>query len=324
MPSSSYQRKPLKKRTRQADVTSSEAHTSVPRVANTARSRRKGPGRLKVSLGSVASLATLYFLFAPNVGFSAGPLLSSSGSNPMPQRTQETESPTAPDSSPTPGVSSGGRSDQNSAPDDLESLTGLARSRTVTIECLSDGRFSGIRDQSARDVGITQGSGWPLDPADVGAPNPARGTLIVTNGHVVADCIEDPTVFVAGRGGVSARIVAIDWDSDIAEAPDLALLAIDTTIPTLPVSRDVAVGQWVMAAGSPVGLEGTVTFGAIANIRGSTIFTDAAIGPGNSGGPLFDARGRVIGTNKAFYQDFQSLSIADGIDALCRELLRCD
>jgi S1-C subfamily serine protease len=73
-----------------------------------------------------------------------------------------------------------------------------------------------------------------------------------------------------------------------------------------------------------VGLEGTVTFGAIANIRGSTIFTDAAIGPGNSGGPLFDARGRVIGTNKAFYQDFQSLSIADGIDALCRELLRCD
>jgi serine protease Do len=146
----------------------------------------------------------------------------------------------------------------------------------------------------------------------------------VTNGHVVADCIGNPTVFVVGRIGIPARVIAIDWEMDVAEAPDLAILAIDEKIPTLPVSRNVAFGQWVMAAGSPVGLAGTVTFGAVANIRGSTVFTDAAIGPGNSGGPLFDASGRVIGTNKAVYRDFQALSIADSIDALCRKLLRCN
>jgi serine protease Do len=148
-------------------------------------------------------------------------------------------------------------------------------------------------------------------------------TLIVTNGHVVGDCIQEPVVFVEGRGGIEARILDIDWDRQDEQGLDLAILSVAADLPTFPIAREAAVGQWVMAAGSPVGLAGTVTFGAIANRRGSTIFTDAAIGPGNSGGPLFDARGRVIGTNKAVYTDFQGLSIADSIDGLCRRLINC-
>jgi serine protease Do len=188
---------------------------------------------------------------------------------------------------------------------------------------MADGRFSEWRDVDSRGRGETQGSGWLFDPTDLGASREGRGTLVVTNGHVVADCVEDPTVFLENMGGVSARVLRIDWDPSDSAGPDLAILLVDASLPTLPVARDVSIGQWVMAAGSPVGLSGTVTFGAVANLRGTTVFTDAAIGPGNSGGPLFDSRGRVIGTNKAVYRDFQSLSIADSIDALCLRLLRC-
>jgi serine protease Do len=181
----------------------------------------------------------------------------------------------------------------------------------VTIECVVQGSTT------------TQGSGWPLDPVDLGAAPWPSGTLIVTNGHVVGDCVEAPVVFLHDQRRVAARILDIDWDRSNEQSPDLALLAVDVQIPTFPIAREAAVGQWVMAAGSPIGLAGTVTFGAIANRRGTTIFTDAAIGPGNSGGPLFDSEGRVIGTNKAVYIDFQGLSIADSVDALCLRLVRC-
>ncbi len=189
----------------------------------------------------------------------------------------------------------------------------------MTIECLASRTPGG----GSSGGGITQGSGWPLDPVDLGAARRSGVTLIVTNGHVVGDCIQEPVVFVEGRGGIEARILDIDWDRQDEQGLDLAILSVAADLPTFPIAREAAVGQWVMAAGSPVGLAGTVTFGAIANRRGSTIFTDAAIGPGNSGGPLFDARGRVIGTNKAVYTDFQGLSIADSIDGLCRRLINC-
>lgn len=276
-----------------------------------------------MSLGSVVSLLTLYFLFAPGASLNFD--LFSGGSDEVSRPTPRSEERPAPEPAAPPRSSAPDEAPHNlnAAPADLASLTAMARSRTVTIQCRSDGRFSNFRGENEGRVGLTQGSGWPLDPEDFGAPAETGRTLIVTNGHVVADCVEEPTVFLEDRGGIPARVRAIDWDPDDDEGPDLAILVVDSTIPTLSIAREVNIGQWVMASGSPVGLAGTVTFGGVANLRGSTIFTDAAIGPGNSGGPLFDSQGRVIGTNKAVYEDFQGLSIADSVDALCRQLLRC-
>ncbi len=93
---------------------------------------------------------------------------------------------------------------------------------------------------------------------------------------------------------------------------DLAVLKIDTKTPLTPVqignSDSVQVGDWVIAIGSPFGLQATVTAGIVSaertsrDLPGATNFqnflqTDAAINPGNSGGPLLNVRGEVIGVN---------------------------
>jgi len=329
MPSSSYQRRPNMKRSLNKFPGSSSLPEPEPLVAResihprTSTSARRRP--LRVSVGTVVSALTLFLLFVPSGALNFGSIRVGSTVSQAPDPTFV--APSAQDTAPpwltTPVPPEVSDNDLNSPPQDLASLTGLARSRTVTITCMADGRFSEWRDVNSRGSGETQGSGWPLDPNDLGAPQEGRGTIVVTNGHVVADCVEDPTVFLDDRGGISARVLRIDWDPSDSAGPDLAILLVDASIPTLLVARNVSIGQWVMAAGSPVGLSGTVTFGAVANLRGTTVFTDAAIGPGNSGGPLFDSRGRVIGTNKAVYRDFQSLSIADSVDALCLRLLRC-
>lgn len=323
MPSSPHQRKPLKKRTRDDLPTRAEPAGSQLKATTAPPQQRSRRRPLKVSLGSVVSLLTLYFLFVPGASLNFD--FSPSGSGTRSQPEPRSEARPAPESTPPTSsrVPDDGRIDLNAAPPDLASLTTVARSRTVTIQCISDGRFSAFREDAPGPGDVTQGSGWPLDPTDLGAPAEPDGTLVVTNGHVVADCSDDPTVFVDGGQGLPARVRAIDWDPGNDEGPDLALLVIEGRIPTLPIASEVTIGQWVMASGSPVGLAGTVTFGAVANLRGATIFTDAAIGPGNSGGPLFDSQGRVIGTNKAFYRDFQGLSIADSNAALCRRLLAC-
>jgi S1-C subfamily serine protease len=136
------------------------------------------------------------------------------------------------------------------------------------------------------------------------------GYLVLTNNHVVANARpEQITLHLAdGRVFRPARIWS-DPESDVA------LLAIDTTtaLPTavLGDSDRARVGQWVLAIGSPFGLNQTVTHGIVsARERGQVslgntirikdfLQTDAAINPGSSGGPLVDMRGEVIGINTA-------------------------
>lgn len=140
------------------------------------------------------------------------------------------------------------------------------------------------------------GSGFIID----------RDGHVVTNNHVVerADTVE--VVLEQGRK-LAATIVGTD------PRTDLALLKVDSDQP-LPhldwgSSDDAQVGNWVMAIGNPFGLGGTVTTGVIsarARDIGSGPYddylqTDAAINRGNSGGPLIDMRGRVIGVNAAIY-----------------------
>ncbi|HEY0678967.1 MAG TPA: trypsin-like peptidase domain-containing protein [Chitinophagaceae bacterium] len=132
---------------------------------------------------------------------------------------------------------------------------------------------------------------------------------IVTNNHVIAGA-DEVTVTLSNKKSFSAKLVAADPSSD------LALIKIDAKgLPFILYgnSDEVKVGQWVIAVGYPLTLETTVTAGIVSakgrtldiNRRQSTtpiesfIQTDAAVNPGNSGGPLVTTDGKLIGINSA-------------------------
>lgn len=138
------------------------------------------------------------------------------------------------------------------------------------------------------------GSGFVIDPSG----------LIVTNNHVIADADTITVNFSDGKK-LEAKLVGKDPKTDIA------LLKVDYEKPLSIVSfgkaQDIRVGDWVMAIGNPFGLGGSVSVGIVSaqnrNINSgpydSFIQTDAAINRGNSGGPLFDMHGNVVGINTA-------------------------
>jgi serine protease Do len=157
-------------------------------------------------------------------------------------------------------------------------------------------RYFRDRQRGRRQEVQGAGSGFVIDPAG----------YVVTNNHVVGNASK---VVVALQDGseLTARVVGTD------ELTDLALLKVEPRAPLVAVpwgsSSAARVGSWVLAAGNPFGLGGTVTAGII-SARGREIGagpfddfiqTDAAINPGNSGGPLFNAAGEVIGINTAIY-----------------------
>ena len=117
---------------------------------------------------------------------------------------------------------------------------------------------------------------------------------VLTNHHVVAGADEVTLVLSTGRR-VSAEVVGSSRSDDIA-----VLRADEGQLPAarLGVSEELRIGQAVIAVGSPLGLNGTVTAGVVSALdRQQMIQTDASINPGNSGGPLVDLTGRVVGIN---------------------------
>ena len=147
--------------------------------------------------------------------------------------------------------------------------------------------------------------------------------LVMTNAHVV-DGADEVIVTLTDNREYKAKIIGADKRSDIAvvkiEATGLPAVKIGD------VSR-LKVGEWVMAIGSPFGLENTVTAGIVSAKQRDTgdylpfIQTDVAINPGNSGGPLINMRGEVIGINSQIYSrsgGFQGISFAIPIDEAAR------
>lgn len=143
----------------------------------------------------------------------------------------------------------------------------------------------------------------------------ADGTIL-TNNHVVEAAAERGTITVVFSNGTNAPATIVGRDPVTDVAVIKASGVSDLTPATLGSSRELRVGQRVIAIGSPFGLEATVTGGIISALNRPvspgnpnsdnltpTIFpaiqTDAAINPGNSGGPLVDLSGRVIGINSA-------------------------
>jgi len=158
------------------------------------------------------------------------------------------------------------------------------------------GQPQGPHGEAPPEIG--SGSGFILD----------KEGHVVTNNHVISDATSVLVRLVDGRE-YDAKVVGADPSTDVA------LLKIDPgKDETLPISKlgnsdNAQVGDWVLALGSPFGLEATVTAGIVSakgrqlgrggNALEAYIQTDAAINPGNSGGPLVDLEGEVIGINTA-------------------------
>ena len=146
---------------------------------------------------------------------------------------------------------------------------------------------------------------------------------IVTNAHVVED-MDSIVVGLSDRSELPAQVIGKDRRSDIA----LLKVKAGASLPVVKVigdARQLKVGQWVLAIGSPFGFERTATQGIISALARSLpsdnyvpfIQTDAAVNPGNSGGPLFNLNGEVIGVNSQIYSrsgGYQGVSFAIPID----------
>jgi serine protease Do len=146
---------------------------------------------------------------------------------------------------------------------------------------------------------------------------------VMTNAHVI-DGASDVYVTLTDKREFKAKVVGADARTDVA------LLKIDgKNLPLLVVgdSDKIKVGEWVLAIGSPFGLENTVTAGIISAKARDTgdylplIQTDVAVNPGNSGGPLINLRGEVVGINSQIYSrsgGFMGISFAVPIDEAMR------
>jgi serine protease Do len=141
--------------------------------------------------------------------------------------------------------------------------------------------------------------------------------LILTNAHVVREA-KEVTVKLSDRREFSAKVLGSDAATDIAV---LRIQAKDLPIVRLGDPQNIEVGDPVLAIGAPYGFEQTATTGIISakgrSLPGDAVVpfiqTDAAVNPGNSGGPLFDGSGAVIGINAQIYSQtggFQGLSFA--------------
>jgi len=165
--------------------------------------------------------------------------------------------------------------------------------------------------------GDSLGSGFSY--ADV-QPAPGWDTVIITNHHVIKACTFAPGPVVAvRRGGKSYTAKLWTWD----ESADLALIMVTGGIPPLNEASSAKVGEPVVAIGSPFGLEGTVTQGIISNTYSDRVQTDAAVNPGNSGGPLLNRSGEVIGVNTAKLKGSEGLNFAISISKTCGTVLQC-
>src|SRR5688500_1077420 len=155
------------------------------------------------------------------------------------------------------------------------------------------------------------GSGFIVEP---------DGTIL-TNAHVVEGA-DEVRVRLTDRREFKGKVVGTDKATDIAVVKIAA-----TGLPTVKLGdpSQIKVGEWVLAIGSPFGFENTVTAGIVSATSRSLpdgtyvpfIQTDAAVNPGNSGGPLFNLKGEVIGINSQIYSrsgGFQGIAFAVPID----------
>ena len=224
-------------------------------------------------------------------------------------------------SSPTRNNESNVADEYFSAPKDLGLLISKVKKSLVTVEC-----------------GDSFGSGFGYDIDFSGVSDPESQAIIasnpnaiITNHHVVEECIADQSLttnIIAGPQESIREYHIYSWDVE----NDIALLLTSWEVETLPYSAEVPEpGWWVMAIGSPWENNSSVTIGNVVSFTQEfteyDIVTTTQLNPGNSGGPLINNRGEVVGINTLGVNDVESgyfFYVSTFIDAICEEVLNCD
>ncbi|CAB4818602.1 unannotated protein [freshwater metagenome] len=192
-------------------------------------------------------------------------------------------------------------------PRSISDLVDKTQASTVTVFCEPDKK------------GFIQGTAWALDlPNGVEEDFP---TTLITNHHVIERCIGldgKLTVALPYKKKVATQIVK--WD----KVNDLAVLATKLELDPLELSTyEPWPGYWVMALGSADGFEGSVAFGSVLNSTDYELLLTTNISHGNSGGPLVDNEGKVVGV-VSWRSKTEQYNGAMSLNAFCAEILECD
>lgn len=193
-------------------------------------------------------------------------------------------------------------------PRSIADLVALVQDSTVSIYCEfgSEGEYE-------------LGTGWAFDiETERESEYP---TALVTNHHVIESCLNGKgDVFVEALEGEKIPAVIDNWDAK----NDLAIIATKLKIKPLELSQNNPnPGYWVMAVGTADGYEGSVAFGNVLNVTDTEVLITAAISSGNSGGPLVDNEGKVIGTN-SWSAAKEQYNGAMSLDAMCIGIMKCE
>ncbi|MBU6485909.1 MAG: Do family serine endopeptidase [Betaproteobacteria bacterium] len=212
---------------------------------------------------------------------------------------------------------------------DFTALVDRVGPAVVNISTVGTTKTTGFGDEFGPDNPFNEffkrfgGPGFQVQPQIVPMRGEGSGFIvspdgyIVTNAHVV-DGASQVTVKLTDRREFTAKVVGADKRTDIA-----LLKIAATNLPAVDLSNPPSVkpGQWVIAIGSPFGFENSVSAGIVSGVHRALpggqmtpfIQTDVAVNPGNSGGPLLNAAGQVVGVNSQIYSrsgGFMGLSFA--------------
>ena len=196
------------------------------------------------------------------------------------------------------------------APPNLAQLITRVQKSTLVVTC-----------------GDSLGSGWvialgPVSPSaseEIKAIDRNYPGDVITNYHVIKDCVNNPKGVRTSNGSDEYEAILFSYD----EENDLAIVSTKLLLPTLELSKEPKAGWWSMALGSPFGIEKSVSMGNVMNFVDDRVISTAPINQGNSGGPLVNSFGQVLGTNTAYLENAQSFNIAVSNELLCRKLVSC-
>jgi serine protease Do len=199
------------------------------------------------------------------------------------------------------------RSDGYVQPRSIQTLVEQTQDSTVTLVC-----------ELPNDKGYF-GSAWAAD-----LPNKFESkypTTLVTNHHVIEDCLDDKgKLIVYTIKGDEYPAIINEWDAE----NDLATVATRAKLKPLQLSQyEPWPGYWVAAVGTADGYEGSVAFGNVLNGTLDEIFTTVPLSHGNSGGPLIDNEGNVVGTN-TWISKLEQYNGAMSLNAMCVKIMKCE
>jgi S1-C subfamily serine protease len=211
----------------------------------------------------------------------------------------------------------------------LDEINGVDGAASLYREPVDLKGFINEVSKSIVDIicGDGRGTGFAYE---LGGMDSGFKTFVVTNYHVVEECIEQDAELSLTHGGddeVPTKSGLYGWD----EKNDLALIQIAAELPTLIDAADFAKpGWWTMAIGNPGTESGVLfnatSFGHIVGVEDEYFnYTSAVINRGNSGGPLVNSRGELVGINTEVRRSYADgfWNIAVDSDVLCEEVLKC-